>query len=321
MILSVKKYPEKSSYLFLWVFFLLFFCVARVFAGETANARIAVLFSQNIKPYYEAVDGLLEGLKKNGSASEVEIIEFEAYSKKTYPLTERIVSGNFGTIVAVGPEASVFVSSLSKNGMFRFYIMLLDPENSLPPDDNSGCGVSLNIPVTDQLSGILRVFPKIRKIGIVFDPRNNNVFVRKTALAAKQLELSIVELPVSATSDIPGILDRNLSKIDLLWLIPDTTVISESITPYIIRKALDKSLPSVGYNRFFQSNGAAMSFIFDYKKIGRQSAALISGQNAKNKKPCTFESPVYEVIINTKIMNLLGFEHEKNGRQGTNAGD
>lgn len=38
---------------------------------------------------------------------------------------------------------------------------------------------------------------------------------------------------------------------DALWLIPDRTVISESIVKYVIKEAFLRKVPVIGYNRFF----------------------------------------------------------------------
>jgi putative ABC transport system substrate-binding protein len=65
-------------------------------------------------------------------------------------------------------------------------------------------------------------------------------FFMKAAAEASSLDLKIVPLKVSSKKDIPVVLKQNWENIDALWLIPDQTVISESIVQYMIKDALFK---------------------------------------------------------------------------------
>lgn len=308
MILTEDKYSGKSFVGLILIFFFQLFTCLPAYSEGLASLRVAVLVSQNIKPYYEAVEGLSEGLKSLASA-DIEIIYFESHDKNPKELKDRITSGKFDTVVAVGPQASVFVNSLDSKSFFSVYIMVLDPENIFSAG-TSACGISLNIPVSEQIKSISRQFPKLRKIGIPFDPKKNSIFIKKAVAEARQLNVDVVELPVVSTSEIVNVLSSNMHKIDLLWLIPDSTVISESLTPFIIRKTLERSIPCVGYNRFFLSSGAAMAFIIDYKKIGIQASELIVKNNKfLNEKPCALMPPEYEVVVNDKILSVL--KHQK----------
>jgi putative ABC transport system substrate-binding protein len=91
--------------------------------------------------------------------------------------------------------------------------------------------------------------------------------------------------------------------VDCIWLIPDQTVISESISQYIIKQAVLKKVPVVGYNRFFYDSGAAMAFVFDYKALGRQSADLI--MDVLRQAESGTRAPVFDVWLNTSVLEKL----------------
>jgi putative ABC transport system substrate-binding protein len=116
--------------------------------------------------------------------------------------------------------------------------------------------------------------------------------------------LKIVPLKVLSKKDIPDILKQHWEDIDALWLIPDQTVISESIVQYIIREALSENVPVIGYNRFFYESGAAMAFVFDYEEVGRQTGRL--AVSMLSGRACEKETPVFRVWLNLRVIDKLG---------------
>ena len=92
--------------------------------------------------------------------------------------------------------------------------------------------------------------------------------------------------------------------VDALWLIPDRTVISESIIKYVIKESLFKVVPVIGYNRFFYESGAALAFVFNYEELGRQCA--VEALKALSGGGCGKTTPFFHVWINTRVLKKLG---------------
>jgi putative ABC transport system substrate-binding protein len=118
-----------------------------------------------------------------------------------------------------------------------------------------------------------------------------------------EINVDLVPMIVSSRKDIPFLLEECWDSIDCVWLIPDRTVISESIAQYIIKQAVLKKVPVVGYNQFFYDSGAAMAFVFDYKDLGRQSAELLS--DMLRQKAVESRVPVFNVWLNKKVLEKL----------------
>ncbi|MCX5839680.1 MAG: hypothetical protein NTW71_14390 [Deltaproteobacteria bacterium] len=181
--------------------------------------------------------------------------------------------------------------------------MVLNP----PPisgKTETACGVPLDVPAKRQLEMIDQGFRTVKRLGLLYDPRYNSEFFMKAAAEAAYFDLKIVPLKVSSKKDIPAVLKQNWENIDALWLIPDQTVISESIVQYIIKDALFKKIPVIGYNRFFYESGAALAFVFDYEELGRQTGRLAA--NMLMGKACEKENPVFRVWLNLRVIDKLG---------------
>ena len=117
------------------------------------------------------------------------------------------------------------------------------PERVLGRGDGA-CGISLNIPVEEQLRAIRSGLPDVRRIGLLFDPSVNGDLFAEAAASAARLGLSLIPLEVSSKPGIPGVLDRSWGRIDALWFVPDQTVISESIVEYVTRESIFNKVPA-----------------------------------------------------------------------------
>ncbi|MFH1155018.1 MAG: ABC transporter substrate binding protein [Pseudomonadota bacterium] len=274
-----------------------------VLGADDDASGVAAIVSNRIRPYADALGGVRDVLDKNGG------IPLKEYWLNDYPDEERSSLGEAlagkpsMTILTIGPEALVFAQTL-KGVETRpiVYTVVLSPERLI---STSGiiCGVSLNIPVSSQLSDITKVLPDIRRLGLLFDPAHNREFLEAAGKSAMNLGVSIVPLPVTSKTQIPEILEKNLSGLDGVWMIPDKTVISERIVQYIIRETITQKKPVIGYNRFFYESGAVASFEFDYRELGIQAGECLLSWFGTGE--CPSPEPRYKRLINTKVAEKI----------------
>jgi putative tryptophan/tyrosine transport system substrate-binding protein len=273
--------------------------------GEEIPApKVAILVSRNIRPYVEAVEGMSAVLSETASAT-VQVFSLEKFKGKSQDVFMQSLSGEkFDLFVAVGPEAVRLASEKPMpEKMVWLYSMVLNPPQ-IAGQTETLCGVPLDIAAKKQLEMIDQGLRTVKRLGLLYDPRYNSEFFMKAVAEAPSLNLKIVPLKVSSKKDIPVVLKQNWGNIDALWLIPDETVISESIVQYIIKDALFKKIPVIGYNRFFYESGAALAFVFNYEELGRQTGRLAA--NALREKACEKEAPVFHVWLNLRVIDKLG---------------
>jgi putative ABC transport system substrate-binding protein len=290
---------------------LLFVVLCSVFLGaatlqgeEIRASKVAILVSRDIRPYIEAVEGMSVVLSGTASAK-VQVFSLEKFDGKSQDVLMQSLTGEkFDLLVAVGPEAVRFARGkplLEKTTYL--YSMILNPSTVFGQAETA-CGVPLDIPVKRQLEMIAQGLTVVKRLGLLYDPRYNSEFFMKADTAAPSLNLKIVPLKVASKKDIPVVLKQNWENIDALWLIPDQTVISESIVQYIVKDALFKKIPVIGYNHFFYESGAALAFVFDYEELGRQTGRLAT--NILMGKACEKETPVFHVWLNHRVIDKLG---------------
>jgi len=294
--------------LFFWAVLLLltvfprYFIVSESRATEIQKPVAAVIVSRNIKPYMEAVGGLSFTIKEQGKI-DLRTFFLDRYRENEWKaLQAQLKSETFDFYIAVGPESARFVTAMLPQGTRIFYTMILNPEKLLP-NSEVVCGVSMDIPVGDQVKEIHKRLPFVKRVGLLYDPKYNADF-----LDAAQTEhgfLEVIPLAVESKRQIPLVLNRYLEKIDGIWMIPDRTVISESIVKYIIKSGILKKKPVIGYNPFFYESGAAMAFVLDYEKLGIQTANVIIAAQAG--VDCR-KSPVFDTLLNKRVLQKIGIE-------------
>lgn len=292
-----------------------------VSAGEDIpSAKIAILVSRDIKPYMEAAEGLsimTDGeWRRETFHSDIspvtEIFSLEKYKGKSLEfLKKTLITEGFDLFIAVGPEALSFVSTEfqdSKNKIL--YTMVLNPEEIADNSDEL-CGIPLKIPISTQIHEIKKSLPCLKNLGLLYDPLYNSSFFKEANKNGVSADLNIIPLEVSSKKDIPQILQKYFNQIDSLWIIPDRTVVSESIIQYIIKEAVLNKIPVIGYNRFFYESGAALAFVFDYGQIGRDTAKM--ALKLLTEKKCHKEDPEFKTLINSRVIQKLDIQKECRG--------
>ena len=282
---------------------------------DVPTFRIMLFVSKNIRPYVEAVEGFHDGLQRAASSdpavdTDVEIIMLDRYTDASLAdLASRMASRTEGRTaihlaVAVGPEAAAFVwETFPESDIAKLYFLILNPEKVIP-DASPATGISLNIPPAEQLRLINQSLSLVTRVGVFYDPVYNADFFAAASAATLELDVELVPLAVGSKKDIPFLLEECWDTIDCVWLIPDRTVISESIAQYIIKQAVLKKVPVVGYNRFFYDSGAAAAFVFDYANLGRQAAGL--AVDVLQGRAGGTVSPVFHVWLNASVFQKMG---------------
>lgn len=263
----------------------------------------AIVVAGKIRPYLEARDGALMVLKDQGEVSADSFILTDYSESGRSSLLSDILNHHYRFIIAIGPEAGRFLAEIPPELELPpvVFSMMLNPEKIIGP---GGCGVFFNIPPAVQVDRINRALPSVKRIGLLYDPSLNNDFMAEAQAAVADQDFRLVPLTVSSKKDLPRILGSNWDNIDGLWLIPDRTVISESIVGYLIKEAFLHGVPTIGYNRFFADSGALLSFFFDYGELGEQAAALALHGN--QGEVCGWQTPRFHQQLNREVGVKLG---------------
>ncbi len=268
------------------------------------SLKAAILISKDIKPYFEAADGIQRFFGQETKIGS-EIFSLEK-SNVIDDLNDKLIKKEISLIIVIGPQALELADTQHLTAKIPvIYTLILNPEKKVG-DIKNYCGIPFSVPIRLQLRYIAKSLPDIKKLGVLYDPKYNEEFFKQASEIAKHHNLKLESLNVSSPKEITPILDQKLSDIDALWLIPDKFLDSDRVILHIIKEAVLKKIPVIGYNRFFYESGAAVSFIFDYEDLGEQTAKLAIDMLHRNI--CSEDTPIFHVWLNSRVFKKLGIQ-------------
>ncbi|MDT8421789.1 MAG: ABC transporter substrate binding protein [Desulfuromonadales bacterium] len=273
-----------------------------------AEDAVAVLMSREIAPYVTMVEGMEAGL------GNLPVQRFFLDKQGApYSLGDRgavLAPANYAALVAVGPEALRYLLPRG-GGVPIVYGMILNPESVAGAGAMPLCGVSLNLPVRSQLAALRQYLPAATRLGILFDPANNQAWFDQAVPVAASMGIQLSPLHVSRAGDKLDILG-GMAELDGVLFIPDKSIIAKAVIQHVIKEAALHGVPVIGYNLFFHDSGATLSFIIDYPAVGRQVADQI--QQILGGGRCAGSSePVFRVRVNEEARRALGVRPASGG--------
>jgi putative ABC transport system substrate-binding protein len=276
--------------------------------AEKRTDKVVAIVSLKIRPYMEALEAMEETiLAETGVKLEVLHLDNDSVKSRDELIKRLTDKGDATVFIAVGPEAANLLwNDVPAGKGKKIFTMVLNPENAFPLQQDP-CGISLNIPLENQLRVLTQVVPGLNRIGLIYNPEHNAAFAKQAVQTGATLGVTIIPLEVAARKEIPTVLQHNWKAINGLWMIPDQTVIAESLVTFIIKESLSRGVPVIGFNRYFYENGASLCYLFDYKEIGRQTGRLL--MELINGMPCSNRSPDYKVWCNIEVLKALGVRY------------
>jgi putative ABC transport system substrate-binding protein len=262
-----------------------------------APVRIGVFISQEISPFLVTVQGLAEHLEVPVART---VLEKEGNAYR--PRAASFAPDQCAVLVAVGPRALAYLAGQQVQPPV-VYAMVLNPE-TVDRNRISVCGVSLNLPPGEQFSILRQTLPEVTRLGVLFDPANNQGWYTSARETAKEQGIALVPLVVSEMSEIADFFSDRKPDVDAILFIPDRTVISKAVIQYVIKEGILRGIPTIGYNAFFHEAGAALSFVIDYEEVGKRVAGQIDAVLAG--RPCVPVGPPFRVRLNRKVVRTLG---------------
>jgi putative ABC transport system substrate-binding protein len=174
-------------------------------------------------------------------------------------------------------------------------------------------GVLLEIPADRQLK-IMRAFlPTLRRIGMMYDPDKTAPKLKAAESRASTYEFQLRGFPVENEKEVPQQLRSLLSESEALWLIPDSTVLTDESIRFILESALAKHVPVIGFSSEFTRLGALLSMSVDYSEVGREAGLLakriLDGEKLLPLKPVVVQR--VRITVNLKTARYLGISIPK----------
>jgi len=310
---TVRKHPASyqlhilSAFLFIFSFYCQhFFHPPQAAASE--NMAI-VIQSQQIEAYNAATRGFVEGCKgRNISVNAIYDLQGDTEEGKKVVQSIKDGKDKPKVILAVGILAAALAKEQFKDIHIIFCMVINHERFNL--EGNNITGISSEASIEDQFDILRKLLGTQKNLGILYDPAKTANIVAEATLASKKTEFNLIKTKITSETEIASALENiiTLEKIDALWMIPDSTVITKKSLEIICKTTLEHRLPLFCTSDAIVKAGALAAISPNYTHIGRQAsevAQLLLNNHAITslgvKKP-----EKLKVTINTQTAKTIG---------------
>ena len=266
--------------------------------ASLARDRIVSVQSISIAPYENAINGFAE-------ICTLPMDHLLMSDKYSLPLTEQIRYMEPKLILAVGLDALNALDDIHEIPIV--FVMLLCPECKLTGRSNV-TGVNMTPSVDVQLDRIRKILPDVHKVGLVFNPDHTMRFVQSATEAASPLGLDILSKPIATAREVPSRLIEIRDQVELVWMIPDVSVITQQTIEFFLLFSMENKIPLVAFSEKYVHLGALMAFGLDADDMGRQAgemANLVLSGTRPEKLPIQ-DARAVSVTVNQTLAKKFG---------------
>lgn len=261
-------------------------------ATPVRAAEVLLLKSGEGPQYDEAV----AAFRAEVGASVVEMTVDEGTTVSA--VAGRAASDGARVVAAMGARAAA-VSVGAKLPVVAFMVL----QESAVPKTPGVVGVTLAPPAGALLETVLRVAPRAKKVGLLYDGKHNESEAAALDAAARDRGLTLVATRVSdargAVTALEGL------RVDALVLIPDATVVSKAFLQVLVTQSFERHLPVVCYSESFVKLGLLAAQAPSYSGNGRAAAAEVKRALAGGARAATSGGPTV-LVVNAGSARRLG---------------
>ncbi len=271
--------------------------------GAGHAAGIAVVQSQDLLPYREALEGIRDTI-----GGDLAVFDLKADPEAEEGVLRRLKAADPDLVIAIGARAAHVVRG-KLHGVPTLFCMVLG-------SDLSGLagpfvtGVALEVPVDRQIAGFRRVFPSLSRLGLLYDPEKSGALVRRARQAAETAGITLIAESVAQPSQVPAAFRRVATRADGIWIIPDSTVVSRESVDFILRQSVEHRIPVMVFSEPMVRAGGLVCFAAENREIGRQTGELALRVLRSGQGPLPPVEPPRgpRLVVNLKAAQAMGIE-------------
>lgn len=281
--------------------------------------RLALYHFTDGATIMEAVKGLAEELERDGflerHAAKLERMSAQSDWNLAQAISQDIVRQKFDLIITLSSPALQMMANANREIPLVFG-MVTDPFGlGVARDENDHLpnltGVATRPPIEATVRAMRELFPKARRIGIVWNPSDasSEVCTREARKAASTQGFELLEATVSNTGEVMDAVKSLLSRgIDLFFTSNDNTVALATVTTAGILR--QRKIPFFSNSPVHVGMGAFMAIGADYEEVGKETAKvakrIIAGENPKTIPISNFM--VEKIYVNLELAKEYGIE-------------
>lgn len=236
-------------------------------AGKTA----VVIKSQNLSAYNEVVKGFQDECVRNDITIK-SIYDFDGKMKAGKKIVRKIGKENPDIILTVGVLATTVTKGEIKDIPIVFCMVINHERFQL--SGRNITGIATEVSIEKQLKGFQSILGSLKNIGVIYDPSKTGNIIKDADTQVKNIGGDLVKYEIRSSDMVPEAMESLIGRIDALWLLPDSTVLTRESFGFIKSTTLKNNIPLLCTSDAFVKAGALAAVFSDYTFVGEQAARL-----------------------------------------------
>jgi putative ABC transport system substrate-binding protein len=239
-------------------------------ASGAEGSSVCVVMSSESGQFNETVEGFKRHLSQQGLSAEIKLHVLSRDGSQPQDIVLSLSRSKAAHLMVLGSQAAQMVSQQDL-GVPVIAGLVFSPAELAAMA--KATGVYLDIAVDAQLALIKRLFPKARRVGVLYSMENEKK-ITEAAKSCQKLGLSLEAREAIAPKDIPHALEWAGKNADLLWGLMDKVVLTPETAKQILLFSLRNDLPFIGPSENWAKAGAAAAIGWDFEDLGAQCAEI-----------------------------------------------
>lgn len=241
-------------------------------SGRSAEpVRVAVLVSHEEIPFAGLESGFLQFLKSKKVDASLEVYRFAGDATRARAAVESLKKSRPALVLAAGSlAADLAVRELTDLPIVTSFLLKTDFTRKGAPV----AGVSLEFSAEIQFDWMRRILPGVKSVGVLYGAGENRAKVDDARALASRYGLRLIAREVRAPRELPAALESLVNRVDALWGIPDSVVLTPETAQNILLFSFRNQIPFIGLSAAWVRAGALYSLDCDYFDMGLQSGEL-----------------------------------------------
>ncbi|QSQ17254.1 ABC transporter substrate-binding protein [Myxococcus landrumensis] len=241
---------------------------AAAMAQASARPRVVAVKSANLAPYASVIAGF--SAEARAEVQEMMLDESPGAAARVF---KKLAAQKPALVLALGPlAANAARRSLGEDIPVLFAMVPYYEKYGL--EGPNVTGISLTSDLGPELEALVAVSPKVRRVGMVHDPRFSASTVTHAQSSAASRNLSILALEVDSPAKVEKVLESAAGRVDALLMVADKTVGNAAVVQELIAFAQSKRLPLIALTPSQVKEGAALALSPSPLAIGLQAGRL-----------------------------------------------
>jgi putative tryptophan/tyrosine transport system substrate-binding protein len=291
--------------------------LANKIAMADGEGAIAVVYPDIGEPYRSVFTKIIEGIE-NRSKSPIVSYAVGAGADST-SLKSTLKAKDVRVVICLGRQGMQAADALARD-----FGVVVGGVVAVPEEEAKDISViSLSPDPALLFSKLRNLAPAVRRVHVVYDPRQNNWLIRLAREAARNQGLDLVAMEArdlkSAVRIYQDILANANPERDAIWLPQDQTTVEDgAVLPLVLQESWERRLPVISSSFGHVKRGALFSLYPDNLGLGRNLAGSALGLLSNGEQSNRGVAPLKDVqtAVNLRTAKHLGLSFSSQQQRG-----